>query len=93
MHVACSTNARISSSSSPGLRLHAGLRKDEVIEARVPWFDLEAGLLHVQKTPSFQPKDRDNRTIPLTDEFSKWLQTSFRQLGSQSPKPLLSAPL
>ncbi|WP_395717986.1 tyrosine-type recombinase/integrase [Prosthecobacter sp.] len=53
--------------------LHAGLRKLEIIEARPGWFDMEAGLLHVQATPTFQPKDRDNRTIPLTEEFRTWL--------------------
>ena len=53
--------------------LHAGLRKEEVIEARPSWFDLDANLLHLQATESFQPKDRDNRTIPLTDEFKLWL--------------------
>jgi integrase len=53
--------------------MHAGLRKLEIIEARPSWFDLDAGLLHVQATATFQPKDRDNRTIPLTEEFREWL--------------------
>ena len=54
--------------------LHAGLRKEEIIEARPDWFDLRAKLLHVQNTDTFTVKDRDNRTIPLTDEFVDWLQ-------------------
>lgn len=53
--------------------LHAGLRKNEIIEARPGWFDLDAGLLHVQATETFQPKTRDNRTVPLTKEFRAWL--------------------
>lgn len=53
--------------------LHAGLRKLEVIEARASWFDLERGLLHVDVTPTFVPKDRDARTIPLTAEFKAFL--------------------
>jgi integrase len=61
--------------------LHAGLRKNEVIEARPEWFDLEAGLLHVQVTETFVPKDRDHRTIPLTDEFRAWLG----EVGLQGP--------
>ena len=52
---------------------HAGLRKGEVIEARAAWFDLDAKLLHVQTTETFTPKDRDNRTVPLTDEFCAFL--------------------
>lgn len=57
--------------------LHAGLRKMEVVEARANWFDLHSGLLHVQATDTFQPKDRDNRTIPLTDEFADWLRSHY----------------
>ena len=55
--------------------LHSGLRKGEIIEARPDWFDLDAGLLHVQATDTFQVKDRDNRTIPLTKDFASWLRT------------------
>ena len=53
--------------------LHAGLRKEEIIMARPSWFDLENGLLHVTGDAEWHPKDRDNRTIPLTAEFKKWL--------------------
>jgi len=54
---------------------HAGLRKSEIISARVFWFDLGAGLLHVQNDPcsAFILKDRENRVIPLTDEFKQFL--------------------
>jgi site-specific recombinase XerC len=41
--------------------IHAGLRKLEVVEARSNWFDLDAKLLHVQATETFQPKDRIKR--------------------------------
>lgn len=53
--------------------LHAGMRKLEIIEARRSWFDLDAGLIHIQATATFAPKDRDNRTVPLTDEFRRWI--------------------
>jgi integrase len=54
---------------------HAGLRKNEICNARVGWFDLEAGLVHVQNDPGsgFILKDRENRTVPLTTEFQKFL--------------------
>lgn len=54
---------------------HAGLRKSEILAARVFWFDLGAGLLHVQNEPAagFILKDRENRPIPLTDRFKKFL--------------------
>lgn len=78
----------ISECEDPGLKfalycgLHAGMRKMEVIEARPDWFDLTAGLLHIQSTPTFSPKTRDNRTVPLTKEFRAWLADDY---GLQSP--------
>lgn len=54
--------------------LHAGMRKLEIIEARPDWFDLTAGLIHIQATATFEPKDRDNRTVPMTDELKAFLQ-------------------
>jgi integrase len=52
---------------------HAGLRKNEIIEARPFWFDLKAGLLHLRKTATMNFKDREERTIPLTAEFQDFL--------------------
>ena len=52
----------------------SGLRRNEVSEARVNWFDLENGLLHVSNSGDFVTKDRDNRTIPLTDRFAAFLR-------------------
>lgn len=66
--------------------LHAGLRKGEVVAARPGWFDLQAGLLHVQNGPGFTIKDRENRTIPLTDEFREFLATYGMR------KPFMLAP-
>lgn len=55
--------------------LHAGMRKLEVIEARSSWFDMDAKLIHIQATDTFQPKDRDCRTVPMTDALHRYLQT------------------
>lgn len=52
----------------------AGLRRKEISEARVGWFDLETGVLDVSNNGEFITKDRDNRTIPLTDRFAEFLQ-------------------
>lgn len=54
---------------------HAGLRKNEIIEARPFWFDLDAGLLHLRKTATMNFKDREERTIPLTAEFLVFLKS------------------
>jgi integrase len=53
---------------------HAGLRRKEIGAAKVSWFDLKAGLLHVANDEGFTSKDSENRTIPLTDEFLKFLK-------------------
>ena len=53
---------------------HAGLRKNEIIEATPLWFDLEAGLLRLRKTPTMNFKDREERTVPLTREFIEFLK-------------------
>jgi integrase/recombinase XerD len=60
---------------------HGGLRKNEIIEARPEWFDLERGSLHIRATDTFRPKDREARAIPLTREFQKFLKC----YGMQSP--------
>jgi integrase len=60
---------------------HAGLRKNEIIEACPEWFDLERCSIHVRATETFRPKDREARTIPLTREFQKFL----RRYGMLSP--------
>lgn len=53
--------------------LQHGMRKLEIIEAPVWFFDLETGLIHIEKTPNFNPKTRECRTIPMTTEFRRWM--------------------
>jgi site-specific recombinase XerD len=60
---------------------HAGMRKAEITEARPDWFDLSQGSIHIQITPTFRPKDREARTIPMTKAFKAFLQT----YGLRSP--------
>lgn len=55
------------------LALHAGLRKGEVLAAKWSWVDLSAGLLHVQTDDDWTPKDRSDRTIPLSGELRDFL--------------------
>ena len=54
--------------------MHVGFRKNEIIQARPFWFDLNRGLVSVQKTESFEPKDRETRDIPLTKSFLAFLK-------------------
>jgi integrase len=52
----------------------AGLRRSEISEAKVGWFDLENRLIYVSEHENFVPKDRDNRPIPLTARFAEFLK-------------------
>jgi len=54
---------------------HAGLRFQEIVEARPFWFDLDAGRLNLRKTTTINFKDREERSIPLTIEFQMFLKS------------------
>lgn len=58
----------------------AGLRRGEIDQARVNWFDGRS--LHVRNTATFRPKDREERSIPLTRPFAKFLK---RYLKGKKP--------
>jgi len=57
------------------------MRKAEIIEARPDWFDLKSRTIRVQKTDTFRPKDREERTVPITKEFKAFLKS----YGLRSP--------
>jgi integrase len=55
---------------------HCGMRKNEIIEARVDWFDLsDSGAVHIKNTTTFRIKDRETRFVPLTGQFRDFLRT------------------
>lgn len=56
--------------------MHAGLRMNEIIEARPEWLDLERGFIAVERTATFRPKDRERRSVPMTNAFLKFLRGS-----------------
>jgi integrase len=57
---------------------HAGLRRKEIGMAKVSWFDLKAGLLHVSNDQGFTSKDSENRTVPLTNDFHEFVKVFLR---------------
>jgi len=57
------------------LGFHAGLRKGEIVEAVRSWFDIENQAIHLTKTPTCRFKDREERSIPMTDEFAAFLRS------------------
>lgn len=60
---------------------HCGLRREEIVEARPEWFDLENGILHIQRSDTWEPKDRDDRPVPMTKEFVAFV----RKFGLRKP--------
>ena len=52
---------------------HVGMRRMEIVEARPEWFNLRARTLEIRASDTFRPKDRDARTVPLTDQFVEFL--------------------
>lgn len=53
---------------------HCGLRKNEIIEARPFWFDVNRRQLHLRKHDGIQFKDGEERSLPLTSEFAEFLR-------------------
>ena len=60
---------------------HAGLRFNEIVEARSFWFEIESGILHLRKTDTMSFKDGEERSIPMTKEFRQFL----REYGLKEP--------
>ncbi len=60
---------------------HTGMRKLEIVEAVPEWFNLSGRTVEIRATNSFRPKDRDARTVPLTDQFAEFL----KKYGLRSP--------
>lgn len=56
---------------------HAGLRFLEIVESVPWWFDLERGHLHLRKTPTIEFKDLEERTIPLTGKFLRFIRDDY----------------
>lgn len=52
----------------------AGMRRNEIIEARPSWFDLKSRTVFVKETDTFTPKDREARAIPMTDVLFNFLK-------------------
>jgi len=59
----------------------AGMRFNEICEARPDWFNLDGGYVLIQKTVTFIPKNKKNRSVPLSPRFKAFLET----YGKKSP--------
>jgi len=55
------------------LGFFAGLRIGEIVEARVRWVDLDAGLITVENTETWTTKDKAHRRIRVSTRLSEFL--------------------
>ena len=54
---------------------HAGMRFNEIVQARADWFHLDKGFISIHKTDTFTPKNKKNRTVPISKTFREFLAT------------------
>ena len=59
------------------LGFHAGLRFQEIVEARCYWFDLDRRVLSLRKHPGIQFKDREEREIPMTSALARFCKEEY----------------
>ncbi len=68
--------------------MQEGFRKLEIVEAVPAWFRLgtgpRRGCIVIGQTETFKPKDRDERTIPLTTEFEQFLRRYLAALPADA---------
>jgi integrase len=65
---------------------HAGMRKLEITEARPDWFRLAGakGSINIRRTPTYKPKDKEERTVPLSAEFTAFLTGYLAKLPAKA---------
>jgi len=55
------------------LGIYAGLRKNEIVNARWDWFDFDQRLITLSARDNFHLKDAESRTIPLHEKLGEIL--------------------
>jgi len=63
------------------LGIYSGMRKAEIDHARREWFDFGAKLITLQSGHGFILKDKDARTIPLSDDLATILEPHRQESG------------
>jgi len=63
------------------LGIFAGLRKNEIVNARWEWLDFERRLLTLASHDGFELKDSETRTIPLHERLAALMEPQRREKG------------
>ena len=63
---------------------HAGMRKNEIVESRVSWFDIsqDLGSVHITSTETYRLHANEEHFVPLGSEFRNFL---IRYLHGKKP--------
>jgi integrase len=61
---------------------HAGMRFLEIVESVPWWFDLGRRLIRMGKTPTIQFKDLEERNVPMSEAFYRFVKEEY---GLQEP--------
>lgn len=61
---------------------HCGMRFLEIVESVPWWFELDKAQVHLRKTPTINFKDQEERIIPMTSEFVRFVEDDY---GLQQP--------
>jgi len=70
---------------------HAGMRKEEIIQARPEWFDFREKFIEIVESEDWKPKDKDKRAIPLSRQFRNFLLNEMR-IDGELPGPFVLRP-
>src|SRR5260221_5495004 len=75
----------------------AGLRRNEIIQARREWFNLDVGSITIRQTATFKPKNGRPRTVPMTARFLDFMRKLHADKSAESfilaPEKTVSANL
>ena len=63
------------------LGIYAGLRKQEIVNARWEWFDFDQRIITLASRDGFQLKDYETRTIPFHDTLAEILSLDRQKNG------------
>lgn len=73
------------------LGFFAGLRRGEIDQVHRRWIDLEAGVIHVQATATFAPKNKSDRLIRISPRLGEFLAGYMARVPGE-PRDFLLRP-